>query len=107
MKKYETIRKLFDHVMENGESYDRPDAISAHCTRDGLSNRVHIKKTSLSIDLGEYKVKSMAVTCAKDDFSDATDADLRIEFESPNPYRTILYANEVDEEVLSEIAKTI
>lgn len=107
MKKYEIIRKLFDHVMEEGEVYDKPDAISAHCTRDGLSNRVHIKKANLSVDLGDYKVESMAITCAKDDFSDATDADLRIEFESPNPYRTILYANEVDENVLSEIAKAL
>ena len=44
MKKYEIIRKLFDHVMENGKEYTKADAISAHCTRDTLKNRVHIKK---------------------------------------------------------------
>ena len=36
MKKYEIIRKLFDHVMENGKEYTKADAISAHCTRDIL-----------------------------------------------------------------------
>ena len=36
MKKYEVIRKLFDHVMENGNEYTKADAISAHCTRDIL-----------------------------------------------------------------------
>lgn len=33
MKKYE--------VMENGKEYTKADAISAHCTRDTLKNRVH------------------------------------------------------------------
>lgn len=49
----------------------------------------------------------MAVTCVKDNFSDATDSDLRIEFTSENPYRTILYANEVTEDILDTIFKNI
>ena len=86
MKKYEIIRKLFDYVMENGDEYTKADAISTHCTRDTLKNRVHIKKVKLGIEASdELKVDSMAVTCVKEDFSDATDSDLRIEFNSDNP----------------------
>ena len=108
MKKYEVIRKLFDHVMENGKEYTKADAISAHCTRDTLKNRVHIKKVTLGIESSDgLKIDSMAVTCVKDDFSDATDSDLRIEFTSENPYRTILYANEVTEDILDTILKSI
>ena len=38
-----------------------------------------VKKVTLGIESSDgLKIDSMAVTCVKDDFSDATDSDLRI-----------------------------
>ena len=108
MKKYELIRTLFDAVMKYGESYNKADAISSDCTRDGLVNRVYIKKLHLALPIpGMAYVDNVTVTCAKEDYSDATDADVRIEFGVEVPTRTILWANEVNDKVLECIVGTI
>ena len=71
------IRMLFDAVMKYGESYNKADAISSDCTRDGLVNRVYIKKLHLALPIpGMAYVDNVTVTCAKEDYSDATDAEL-------------------------------
>lgn len=108
MKKYELIRMLFDAIINKGEVYSKADAISSDCTRDGLVNRVFIKKLHLGIKgpSGTH-IDSAAITCAKEDFSDATDADVRVEFGVEVPTRTILWANELSDKVLECIVGTI
>lgn len=108
MKKYELIRCLFDIILEKGESYSKADAISSDCTRDGLINRVYIKKLHLGLKgpSGTY-IDSATITCSKEDFSDATDADVRIEFGTEVPTRTILWANELSDKVLECIVGAI
>ena len=101
MKKFELIRKLFDQIMKYGEEYSKADAISSDCTRDGLTNRVYIKKLPLNIKGPGLVIDSATITCAKEDYSDATDADVRIEFGEEVPVRTILWANEVNDKILS------
>ena len=108
MKKYELIRMLFDAIINKGEAYSKADAISSDCTRDGLINRVFIKKLHLGIKgpSGTH-INSATITCAKEDFSDATDADVRVEFGVEVPTRTILWANELSDKVLECIVGTI
>lgn len=107
MKKFELIRCLFDAIMKNGEAYSKADAISSDCTRDGFVNRVYIKKLSLKFLVGSTHVDSATITCAKEDFSDATDADVRVEFGTEVPTRTILWANELSDKILDEIINKI
>jgi len=108
MKKFEMIRMLFDAVMKYGESYSKADAISSDCTRDGLVNRVYIKKLHLALPIpGMAYVDNVTVTCAKEDYSDATDADVRVEFGAEVPTRTILWANELSDKMLECITGVI
>ena len=107
MKKFELIRMLFDMVMANGEAYSKADAISADCTRDGLVNRVYIKKVKVEKEMFGTHVDNVSITCAKEDYSDATDADVRVEFGVEVPTRTILWANELSDKVLESIVGTI
>lgn len=107
MKKFELIRCLFDTIMKNGEAYSKADAISSDCTRDGLVNRVHIKKLNLGLNVSGVHVDNASITCANEDFSDATDADVRVEFGTEVPTRTILWANELSDKILEEIVENI
>ena len=110
-KKFELIRTIFDYIMANGKAYEKSDAISSDCTRDSLVHRVYIKKVESEIPIhlngAHATVINMAVTCVENDYSDATDADVRIEFTHEGKARTILYANELPTESLNEIASKL
>ena len=107
MKRFEMIRCIFDAVYNNGEEYSKSDAISSDCTRDGLINRVYIKKLKIDVYACGSYVDNATITCSSSDYSDASDADLRIEFGVEVPTRTILWANEVSDKVLSIIVEKI
>ena len=107
MKRYEMIRLIFDAILENGEAYSKGDAISSDCTRDGLVNRVYIKKLKIGTYFGGVYIDSATITCSNEDYSDATDSDVRIEFGAEVPTRTILWANEASDLVLEEIINKI
>ena len=107
MKRFEMIRCIFDAVYNNGEKYSKGDAISSDCTRDGLVNRVYIKKLKIDVYACGSYVDNATITCSNSDYSDASDADLRIEFGVEVPTRTILWANEVSDKVLSIIVEKI
>ena len=107
MKKFEMIRLLFDSIMKNGEAYNKADAISSDCTRDGFVNRVYIKKLNIDIIACGVYVDNASITCAKEDYSDATDADVRVEFNVGTPSRTILWANELSDKVLEAIVEKV
>ena len=110
-KKFELIRIIFDHVMEHGKSYCKADAISSDCTRDSFIHRAYIKKVEnefpIHLNGDEVTVSNIAVTCVEKDYSDATDADVRIEFIHEGKARTILYANELPTECLNEMAEKL
>lgn len=108
MKKYEMIRILFDAIINKGEAYSKADAISSDCTRDGFVNRVYIKKLHFGLHIPNIAyVDSATITCSKEDYSDATDADVRVEFGAEVPTRTILWANELSDKVLEHIVEVI
>ena len=103
MKRFEMIRCIFDAVYNNGEEYSKSDAIISDCTRDGLVNRVYIKKLKIDVYACGSYIDNATITCANSDYSDVSDADLRIEFGEEVPTRTILWANEVNDKVLEII----
>lgn len=107
MKRFEMIRCIFDAVYNNGNEYSKSDAISSDCTRDGLVNRVYIKKLKIDVYACGSYVDNATITCSRSDYSDASDADLRIEFGAEVPTRTILWANEVSDKVLGIIVERI
>ena len=107
MRRFEKIRLIFDAILNNGEAYSKADAISSDCTRDGLVNQVYIKKLKIGKYVGNTHIDNVSVTCSKEDYSDATDSDVRIEFGVDVPTRTILWANEVSDAVLEKIIEVL
>lgn len=99
MKKFEIIREIFETVMRVGGTDNKQDAISEY-TRDKMKNTVYVKKVCIA-DLGY--IDSVAITSLDSSFSDACDSDVRIAFNGNVGKRVILYANEVDFQVLVEI----
>lgn len=105
MKKFEIIRKLYDHVAANGVSYQHTDAISEGCTRDGFMNPVFVKKVEVNMPLDAYghRCDNITITGQDAELHDATDADVRITFLGGHIGRSVLYANEVGIPMLEQI----
>lgn len=105
MKKVELIRRIFDFVFEHGEQYSHSDANSEGCTRDGLTNRVFVKKVNVKLPMDSYghRCDNVTITGLTEDLHDATDADVRITFLGADTAKHVLYANEVNEKMLQTI----
>ena len=106
MKKVELIRRIFDFVFEHGEQYSHSDANSEGCTRDGLTNRVFVKKVNVKLPMDSYghRCDNVTITGLTEDLHDATDADVRITFLGAfGTARKVIYANEATEKTLGII----
>lgn len=104
MKKYKIIRKLYNAIMANGFSDDKYNEVMGY-TRDKFNNPIYVKKLNIE---GIPGVDSIAITSIEKNFEDACDADIRIAFNDRNiGKRVILWANEVDSDMLNKILDAI
>ena len=104
MKKYKIIRKLYNAIMAKGFSDDKYNEVMGY-TRDKFNNPIYVKKLNIE---GIPGVDSIAITSIEKNFEDACDADIRIAFNDRNiGKRVILWANEVDPDMLNKILDAI
>ena len=104
MKKYKIIRKLYNAIMTKGFSDDKYNEVMGY-TRDKFNNPIYVKKLNIE---GIPGVDSIAITSIEKNFEDACDADIRIAFNDRNiGKRVILWANEVDSDMLNKILDAI
>lgn len=104
MKKYKIIRKLYNAIMAKGFSDDKYNEVMGY-TRDKFNNPIYVKKLNIE---GIPEVDSIAITSIEKNFEDACDADIRIAFNDRNiGKRVILWANEVDSDMLNKILDAI
>ena len=104
MKKYKIIRKLYNAIMDKGFSDDKYNEVMGY-TRDKFNNPIYVKKLNIE---GIPGVDSIAITSIEKNFEDACDADIRIAFNDRNiGKRVILWANEVDTDMLNKIFDAI
>lgn len=104
MKKYKIIRKLYNAIMAKGFSDDKYNEVMGY-TRDKFNNPIYVKKLNIE---GIPGVDSIAITSIEKNFEDACDADIRIAFNDRNiGKRVILWANEVDSDILNKILDAI
>lgn len=104
MKKYKIIRKLYNAIMAKGFSDDKYNEVMGY-TRDKFNNPIYVKKLNIE---GIPEVDSIAITSLEKNFEDACDADIRIAFNDRNiGKRVILWANEVDSDMLNKILDAI
>ena len=104
MKKYKIIRKLYNAIMAKGFSDDKYNEVMGY-TRDKFNNPIYVKKLNIE---GIPGVDSIAITSIEKNFEDACDADIRIAFNDRNiGKRVILWANEVDSDMLNKILDAI
>ena len=104
MKKYKIIRKLYNAIMAKGFSDDKYNEVMGY-TRDKFNNPIYVKKLNIE---GIPGVDSIAITSIEKNFEDACDADIRIALNDRNiGKRVILWANEVDSDMLNKILDAI
>lgn len=100
MKKNKVIRKLYNALMDKGFSDNKYNEVMGY-TRDKFNNPIYVKKLNIE---GIPEVDSIAITSTEKDFEDACDSDIRIAFNDRNiGKRVILWANEVDTDMLNKI----
>ena len=100
MKKNKIIRKLYNALMDKGFSDNKYNEVMGY-TRDKFNNPIYVKKLNIE---GIPEVDSIAITSTEKDFEDACDSDIRIAFNDRNiGKRVILWANEVDTDMLNKI----
>jgi hypothetical protein len=88
--------------MKYGFTDDKQDSISEY-TKDKMTNTVYVKKVSLNNYLG---FDSISITSLTKDFSDSCDSGVRIAFNDTNiGKRVIVYANELDVQVLDKLCR--
>lgn len=104
MKKNKIIRKLYNALMDKGFSDNKYNEVMGY-TRDKFNNPIYVKKLNIE---GIPGVDSIAITSTEKDFEDACDSDIRIAFNDRNiGKRVILWANEVDSDMLNKILDAI
>ena len=100
MKKNKIIRKLYNALMDKGFSDNKYNEVMGY-TRDKFNNPIYVKKLNIE---GIPEADSIAITSTEKDFEDACDSDIRIAFNHRNiGKRVILWANEVDTDMLNKI----
>lgn len=104
MKKNKIIRKLYNALMDKGFSDNKYNEVMGY-TRDKFNNPIYVKKLNIE---GIPEVDSIAITSIEKDFEDACDSDIRIAFNDHNiGKRVILWANEVDTDMLNKILDAV
>lgn len=104
MKKNKIIRKLYNALMDKGFSDNKYNEVMGY-TRDKFNNPIYVKKLNIE---GIPEVDSIAITSIEKDFEDACDSDIRIAFNDRSiGKRVILWANEVDTDMLNKILDAV
>ena len=104
MKKNKVIRKLYNALMDKGFSDNKYNEVMGY-TRDKFNNPIYVKKLNIE---GILEVDSIAITSTEKDFEDACDSDIRIAFNDRSiGKRVILWANEVDTDMLNKILDAV
>ena len=104
MKKNKIIRKLYNALMDKGFSDNKYNEVMGY-TRDKFNNPIYVKKLNIE---GIPEVDSIAITSIEKDFEDACDSDIRIAFNDHSiGKRVILWANEVDTDMLNKILDAV
>lgn len=104
MKKNKVIRKLYNALMDKGFSDNKYNEVMGY-TRDKFNNPIYVKKLNIE---GIPEVDSIAITSTEKDFEDACDSDIRIAFNDRSiGKRVILWANEVDTDMLNKILDAV
>ena len=104
MKKNKIISKLYNALMDKGFSDNKYNEVMGY-TRDKFNNPIYVKKLNIE---GIPEVDSIAITSIEKDFEDACDSDIRIAFNDRNiGKRVILWANEVDTDMLNKILDAV
>ena len=105
MKKAEILEKIFDALMEKGTVSEKADILG----EEPMEDKVYIKRIKIGEDIKSNGVELVyvSITSYKEDFSDASVTNMRINLKNAYDKWVNCFATEFDKTALSIIYETV
>lgn len=99
MKKNELLEGIFNALIKNGKISEKADIFG----EEPMEDKVFTKKLKIGKNIGSIKIMYVSITSDKNDFTNTSENNMRINAKNVYGDWVNMFAAEVDEEILSKV----